>query len=94
MASRQATQLLKLVKKTFPKAKITETALGEMVTIKKEFSNSVIVLAEILAENPNQYFVHAKTINAYFGKREEENFKQAFEFMKETEAWLEAKPFA
>lgn len=94
MATRQANKLLKEIKKEYPNAKIQGTALGEMVSIEKQFGESVIVLVDIVADNPNvDYFVHTKTIPKYFTLEAKEDFDKAFEYMKEKEEWLKTKPF-
>lgn len=94
MATRQASKLLKEIKKEYPNAKILRTALGEMVSIEKQFGDSVIVLVDIVVDNPNvDYFVHTKTIHKYFTLENKDDFDKAFEYMKEKEEWLKTKPF-
>ena len=88
MISKEVTTLLKKVKKKYPKASITTTPLGEMITIKKEFGDAVQVVIEIVADSPRDYFVHARTVNPYFGTDAKEAFAEAFVYMKEQEEVL------
>ncbi len=88
MASKEATVLLRKVKKKYPKASITTTPLGEMITVKKEFGNAVQVIIEIVADSPKDYFVHSRIVNPYFGTDAKEAFAEAFVYMKEQEEVL------
>lgn len=83
MQSKEATILLKKVKKKYPKAGITTTPLGEMITVKKEFDNVVQVVIEIVVDSPKDYFVHARTINPYFNTDTKKAFDEAFVYMQE-----------